>query len=48
MHHIKILDAEDSDRLREENDLLTWEVNRLLSLVSELEQRKVCLSFDDL
>ena len=48
MHHIKSLGAKDSNRLREENDLLTWEINSLLSLVSELEKHKVRLSYNDL
>ena len=48
MQHTETIGAEDSGRLREENDLLTQEVNGLRSLVSKLEQRKVCLSYDDL
>ena len=48
IHHIETLGAKDNDRLREENVLLTQEVNSLWSLVSELEQRKVRLSYDDL
>ena len=48
MHHIETLGAEDSNRLQEENNRLTLEVNSLPSLVSELEQHKVRLSYDDL